>query len=129
MSKTAIVQKAYQCFGEGNVPGILELLTDNVVWISPHHAPVKPIGTFEGKDNVVQFFMQIGGTTEFQVFEPRLFVENENVVAVQGYSKGVVKSTGKSFEGEWVMWWTFEGDKVSRFQAFEDTYTAYVAFS
>ena len=45
-----------------------------------------------------------------------------------GSAKLKSKKTGKIVENDWVMTFTFNGNKVSRFQEFVNTYAAYDAF-
>ena len=35
MNNTEIVKNAYECFGSGNIQGLLELYSDDVSWITP----------------------------------------------------------------------------------------------
>jgi hypothetical protein len=47
------VQEGYAAFGRGDVPAILELLTDDIEWIEPGPPDVIPVaGTYRGKDEV-----------------------------------------------------------------------------
>jgi ketosteroid isomerase-like protein len=46
-------QEGYAAFGRGDVPAILELLTDDIEWIEPGPPDVIPAaGTYRGKEEV-----------------------------------------------------------------------------
>ena len=53
-SKAQVVQQAYEAFGRGDIPAIVGMLDDGVVWSSPGTLPHG--GTFKGPDEVARFF-------------------------------------------------------------------------
>ena len=115
------VQDAYAAFGRGDIQGILNVLTDDVEWVSPGEGLVPQGGTHRGRDGVSRFFQTVGETIQFGKFEPQTFVaQGDHVVAIGRYD-GTVKPTGRSFESDWVMVFTFKGNKVARFQEYADT--------
>jgi len=73
MSAEENVQTAkdgYAAFGRGDLPGILELLTDDIEWVNPGPPDVIPgAGTHRGKDAVAGFFGTLAQSTDFQAFE------------------------------------------------------------
>ncbi len=117
----AVVQQCYTEFGKGNVKGVLDLLTDDILWIDPGFPDIPYAGKREGKTEVTDFFMKMGGTVEFTRFEPQLFVSEGNFVTVKGFFTGKNRSTQKAFESEWMMIWEVEGGKVKYYQAYIDT--------
>lgn len=128
MSKTALIQQVYGYFGQGNIPGIIELLHPNVVFDAPYkESPMVPRGIYKGKEGVLQYFQDIANNLDIQAFEPCQFVEQGNTVVVLGYVKSKVKATGKFYETEWVMVWTVVDNQITAWKDFQDTYAGYKA--
>ena len=53
-ARAQVVEQAYEAFGRGDIPGVLALLDERVVWTSPGTLPHG--GTFKGQDEVGRFF-------------------------------------------------------------------------
>src|SRR6478672_2061561 len=99
-----IVQDMYAAFGRGDIPGVLNHLTDDVVWTT--YAPSDKIpwaGKLQGKDGVGKFFSLLNEAVEFSKFEPKEFIANGNKVVVLGTSTGIYRSNHNSNDQEWIM--------------------------
>jgi ketosteroid isomerase-like protein len=125
----AVVQQAYAAFGRGDIPGVLDLLTDDVVWTLQGPSTIPFAGTRRGREGVAEFFSLVGETLEFQQFEPREFVGQGDTVVVLGYERSLVKATGRRFEQEWAHVYTLRDGKIATGRFFEDTAAEVVAFS
>ena len=119
MNNIQVVQKVYECFGRGDIPGILELLADDVVfddnaafWIDGQPKLVPFSGRVEGKNNIPGFFQKMQETTEIKKFEPKKFFENGNDVIALCNLAGRFKTDGTEGENVWVMLWNIENGKV-----------------
>ncbi|MBI1876932.1 MAG: nuclear transport factor 2 family protein [Chloroflexi bacterium] len=121
-TKTQIVQQIYADFGQGNIPAILERLTDEFVWIQPGAPDIPWAGISKTKEQVLAFFQKLAEVVDIEQFEPRQFVSEGDTVVAIGWWKGKSKNKGKSFESDWIMTWTFAGDKVIHYQAAYDTH-------
>lgn len=120
-SKIQTVQQCYAEFGKGNAQGVLNLLTDDVVWTDPGYPEIPYAGKRQGKNEVMNFFIEMSKTIEFTRFEPQQFMNDGNSVVVKGFFTGKSIATGKTFESEWVMIWEVIGEKVKNYQAYIDT--------
>jgi len=120
--KVAIVQRVYEAFGRGDVPTILDQLTDDVDWASEAERGVAPWhGVRRGKANVPGFFQAIGETIDVTEFTPLAFAANEtDVMAVLRFGF-TVRATGKSGAMNLHHWWRFRGDKIYFYRGTEDT--------
>ncbi len=127
-TNTAVVQQAYAAFGQGDIPALLSLLTDDVEWSLPGPSVIPWAGTRHGHEGVTEFFSLIGETLEFERFEPREFVAQGNTVVVLGYERSLVKPTGYAFEQEWAHVFTLRDGKIARGRFIEDTAAQAVAF-
>jgi uncharacterized protein len=54
----AVVQSAYEAFGRGDIPAVLEAFAPDIQWHIPGRNPLA--GTYKGHDEVVGFFTQLG---------------------------------------------------------------------
>jgi hypothetical protein len=126
--KTA--QEGYAAFGRGDVPAILELLTDDIEWVEPGPPDVLPAaGTHRGKDGVGRFFATIGENLEIHKFEPHAFIAQDDHVVVLVSTEGTVKATGRKVANHIAHVWTFKDGKLAHFEAFSDTAAAVAAYS
>ncbi len=123
-------KEGYAAFGRGDVPAILDLLTDDVVWIEAGPADViAAAGTYHGKDGVAEFFTSLGGSVDIHKFEPHEFIAQGDHVVVLIHSEATVKATGKTITDHLAHVWTFRGGKLARFEVFHDTAAAVAANS
>lgn len=120
-NKIQTVQQVYGEFGKGNVPGVLNLLHDDVSWSDPGYPEIPYAAKRNGKDEVMNFFIEMSSTITFSQFEPRLFLNDGNFVVVKGFFAGKGNATGKTFESDWVMIWEVVDGKVKSYEAFVDT--------
>src|SRR3954451_23393565 len=84
---TQLVQEAYATFGRGDIPALLDMMTEDIVWVSPGPRDVLPTaGERRGHDQVAQFFSTLNDTEEIQRFEPQEFIaQDDKVVALVKY--------------------------------------------
>ena len=116
-----VVQQGYEAFGRGDIPGVLELLTEDVVWTMQGPSVIPFAGTFRGREGIAEFFTLLDETLEFEQFEPRKFVGQGDTVVVVGYERGLVKPTGRTFEHEWAHVYTLRDGKIATGLFVEDT--------
>ena len=64
-----VIQSAYEAFGRGDIPAVLEALSPDIQWHIPGRNSMA--GTYKGHDEVVGFFTQLmersGGTFNLEV--------------------------------------------------------------
>jgi ketosteroid isomerase-like protein len=120
------VQQGYEAFGRGDIPALLDLLTDDVEWTLQGPSVIPFAGTRYGREGVAEFFSVLDETLEFEQFEPREIVAQGDTVVVVGIERSLSKATGRKIEHEWAHVNTLRDGKIAKFRAFEDT-AAYVA--
>lgn len=128
MSNIATVQGMYEAFGRGDVPAILEQMSDDVVWEAwdtdntAQEAGVPWVLPRRGKDGVTGFFRDVAEGLEFHSFEPRNLLEGGNQVAATIAFDATAKATGERFQDEEIHLWTFdEAGKVTGLRHYIDT--------
>jgi uncharacterized protein len=123
-----IVQGLYAAFGRRDIPAILAVLSPDVEWSEPEN-PFNPCGgTRRGQAGFLEW-ARIGHEAEdVLALEPRAFLTGDNHVAVVGHTRCRAKSTGRTYDTDFVHVITFEAGLIVRFQEFFDTFAAGEAF-
>lgn len=122
------VQSIFEAFGRGDIPGVLEHVSEDVTWSAPGPEVVTYFGERRGHAGAAEFFQQLGGSVDFEHFEPSAFVAEGDKVVVLGRERGRVKRTGKTFDNDWALVFTLGGGKVTGFQCYENTAAIAEAF-
>ncbi len=125
---TKLVQKAYQLFKERNIPALLDMCSDTVEWVFPEIKGVAVTGTRRGRNGVADFYAKLAETQELLSFEPKEFVAQGDKVVALGHYSFRVKATGKQFESDWAEVFTIKNGKIARFQEYDNTAAAAVAY-
>ena len=118
---TALVQQAYGYFQSGDIPALLDSLSEDVEWVTTELEGVPSGGTWRGPEQVGQFFQTLGDTQEVRQLELREFVAQGDRVVTLGHYAWHVKSTGREWESDFVHVLTVRDGKVTRFQEYTDT--------
>jgi ketosteroid isomerase-like protein len=128
VKNVAAVRDLYAAFGRRDIESILAALSPEVEWCEPEN-PFNPAGgTRHGHAGFLEW-IRIGSQAEsILTLEPKQFLVGGDMVAVVGHTECLVKSTGKTYETDFVHLVTFKEGKVIRFQEFFDTYAAGEAF-
>ena len=127
-TNVVVVQETYEAVGRGDIPAVLDLLTDDVEWTLQGPSAIPFAGTRHGREGVAEFFSLVGENLEFEQFEPREFVAQGDTIAVLGHERSLIKPTGRALEQEWAHVYTLRDGKIAKFRAFEDTAAHVVAF-
>ena len=112
----AMIEGAYEAFGRGDIPGILEVLTDDVEW----HAPaVLPQGMdTTGKDGVTEFFGKVAGNWDDLQVEIDGIVASDDRVCAIGRAAGELEGTRTGYR--FVHAWTIRDGLCARFDEYAD---------
>ena len=117
MGNASIVQSAYDGFGRGDIGAVIDLLADDVEWVSPATLPQG--GHFHGKGGVVEFFQGVGGAWS------ALSLDIESVSEAGDLVVGVLQASGTRQDGSPGGYgathvFTVRNDKIVRFREFTD---------
>lgn len=123
-----IVQEGYEAFNSGDIPRLLGLFADDIKWTGPkvEHAPFA--NAHNGVNEVGDFFGKLAEAEDFSRFEPLEYIAQADKVVVLGELAATVKSTGRSYESDWVHIFHMKDGKVAEFTEFFDTAAADRAF-
>jgi uncharacterized protein len=125
-NNVATVGAIYEAFGKGDIPSVLNCLSDDVQWEqwddnSAQKSGVPWLQARKGKEGALEFFKIVGGFTikDFRVLS---LMANESQVAAEIIFEADVPATGGYFRDEEVHLWTFdEQGKVIRMRHYSDT--------
>ena len=124
------IHDVYAAFGRGDVPAVLNLLTEDVEWFTPGPPAVIPYaGSRSGSKEVAQYFKDFGQAMEITAFEPQKFFAQADQVVVLGHYSGRVRTTGNVLESEWAHAFTLRDGKIAKFRGYEDSAAVVAAFS
>lgn len=115
-------------FGNKDVPGILELLADDVR-IDFYGTPVIPYaGCYRGKAEARRFFDTVLSSVDIHQFDAEQIFSADEMVTVTGHLRLTARSTGRPIESDFVHVITVRDGKWVRFRDFMNTAVAVAAF-
>jgi ketosteroid isomerase-like protein len=115
-----VLKDAYEAFGRGDVPAVLEAMTDDIEWYEAEGMPYD--GLYHGGDAVVQnVFGPITTDLLNYTVAPEEFIASGDTVAVVVRYIGTGKATGKELDLTVVHVWDVRDGKIARFRQFADT--------
>ena len=125
---TKVIQQAYDYFKNGNIEGVLSLMSSDVDWRLPNVENMPHSGTRKGIEQVTEFFSTLAETQDAKLFDPNQFIaQGEKVVALGSYIWNV-KSTGREYASDFVHVFTVRDGKIAGFDEYFDTTPATKAY-
>jgi uncharacterized protein len=115
-----LVRGLYEAFGQGDVPGVLGGMTDDMEW---HESEGMPYGgVYHGGDEIAQnvFGPIVDDIPDLSV-APEEFIASGNTVAAVVRYAGTAKGTGSTVNVPAVHIWDVRDGKVAQFRQFIDT--------
>jgi ketosteroid isomerase-like protein len=117
---TQRTEALFAAFGRGDVPFILDQLTDDVRWVA-HLDPVVPwAGDHSGRAAVPGFFHALGGAVEVSAHPVHEIVAQGDTVVAMGDVTFRARATGRESTSSWVYVWRFREGKVCGYDQFND---------
>ena len=117
-----IVTEIYDAVGRGDMPAILDRVTDDVDWSAEADSHAAPwYGPRSGKPGVESFFRDLGGSIEITEFTPHAFATGEDDVHL--LVRWTFRSIATGREASMTMhhYWRIRDGKVEHFRGSEDT--------
>jgi ketosteroid isomerase-like protein len=111
-----LIQRGYEAFGRGDIPGVLEIFADDIEWnvteVLPQGARVR------GKQDVAGFFERLGSIWEGLNLEIEDFVASGDRVCVLGKASGTANGTQTGYG--FAHAWTVRDGAAVRFDEYAD---------
>jgi ketosteroid isomerase-like protein len=126
---TEQVREFYAAFGQGEVERMLDRMDMKVTWEAPCGGSNLPWGgVYEGKAGFMDWLETYARHVNIEVFEQREFIEETGRVVVFVYSEIEMINNGRKMIDPEVHYWTFKGDRLVKFQAFNNVAAQEAAF-
>ena len=121
-TKIETVQRIYEAFGSGDVPTILDAITDDVDFASVPDSTFAPwYGIRHNKTEVAGFFKALADNIEVTEFDVLAMASNDTDVMATIRFGLTVPDTGKSGTMLLHHWFRFDGDKIAFYRGSEDS--------
>lgn len=115
-----LARAGYAAFAAGDIPGVLALMSEDVVWSTPDSIAFG--GVYRGPEGALDFFTKLPQNFAELRVEPERYIDAGDTVVVQGRHRGRTVS-GNSFDVPWVHLWTYRDGKATSFTELMDTAT------
>ena|ERR1051326_7942200 len=130
MTTKETVKALYDAFATGNIPFILENISENFTWKDPSDPSLVPFGgEHKGRNGMMNFFQKLDGSTNITLWEVNDYVSEGNRVVAQGKHGFQSRKTGKNALLEWTMVWKLENGIPVSGRAYYNTAASEKAFS
>jgi len=120
-SNLEIVQRAYKAFVPGDLPALLNMLTDDVEFIPPKATKVPWAHPWRGRHEVERYFGTLAEALEFQAFEADEFIVSRDCVVVLGHERCVIRASGRVVEAKWAQIIDLRDGLISRHREYSDS--------
>ena len=119
---TDTLKQGYEAYGSGDIEAVLEGWADDVKW-EGGNADLPAGSDYQGKDEVVKAFQELGEAWDSLNVTPDEYVGEGDTVCVLGHVDGTPKGGDDSIKSPFVHVYRFEDGKVKRIQILTDTLT------
>jgi len=123
-----LVEQAYASFKAGDIPTLLESMSEDITWQLPEIENVPFAGKRQGRGAVAQFFTTLASLQDARSFEPREFMAQGDKVAVLGQYVWQVKANGRTYGADFAHVFTVRSGRIVAFHEYTDTAAAAKAF-
>jgi uncharacterized protein len=107
---------------------LLNLFADDIDWELDQTDNVPFSGARHAKDQVAQFFRQLGENQNPLQFAPREFIAQGDKVIALGHYAWSVKTTDRVYESDWAEVFTIRDGKIAGFREFANTAAGAAAY-
>jgi ketosteroid isomerase-like protein len=98
-----LVEQAYATFKAGDIPTLLQSLSEDVTWQLPEIENVPFAGKRQGRGAVGEFFSTLASLQDARSFEEREFIAQGDKVVVLGHYVWQVKANGRTIDGDFAL--------------------------
>jgi uncharacterized protein len=124
-----LVEQAYAKFKAGDIPTLLQSMSEDITWQLPQVENVPLGGKRQGRGEVGEFFSTLASLMVPRSFEPREFIAQADKVVVLGHYDWQVKANGRTWESDFAHVFTVRGGQIVAFQEYTDSAAIAKAFN
>ncbi|MDH2406596.1 nuclear transport factor 2 family protein [Bradyrhizobium sp. SSUT18] len=128
MKNRQFIEQAYANFKAGDIPTLLQSMSEDVTWQLPEVENVPFAGKRQGRGAVGEFFSTLATVQDSRSFEPREFIAQGDKVVVLGHYVWQVKANGRTYESDFAHVFTVRGGQIVAFHEYTDSAAAAKAF-
>ena len=124
LNNLSTVQNIYAAFGRGDIPAILEHISENCQWeYGPGENDVPWLQPRKGRAGAAEFFQAVGAELDFKSFTVTTIVGTDTCVIALATLECIVKRTGKTLRevDEPHIWHFDDKGRVAKFRHAADT--------
>lgn len=121
---TAPVKAFFEAFGKGDFQAILDTFHPEITITAVREAERKKdeiYGTYKGTDGVKDFVAGISNAFDTQSFSVENVVRAGDVAFANGKFTHQLKSTGRLFSSDWVLYAKIKGSRIYEYHFYEDS--------
>ena len=115
-----LVEQAYATFKAGDIPTLLQSMSEDVTWQLPEIENVPFAGKRRGAV-LSRVFSTLASVQDARSFEEREFIAQGDKVVVLGHYVWQVKANGRTIEGDFAHVFTVRGGQIAAFQEYMDS--------
>jgi len=127
-----VVKRLFEAFGRGDIQGALNTFAENVDFQSPVTRHAEPQISWaksrHSRGEVAAFFKEMAEKMQVRSMEAIDFISQGDRVVVEGKNTGIAKTTGRSYEHDWVMVFTIGDGEIMKHRHYYDTADILFAF-
>jgi ketosteroid isomerase-like protein len=117
-----IVKGLYEAFARGDVPAVLETLSQDIVWNEAEGFPYADHNPYVGPQAIVEgVFMRLGTEWDGWTLDLQDFVAGDDAVVAMGRYRASYKANGKDLDAQFAHVWKLRDGKAVSFQQYTDT--------
>lgn len=124
-----LVRQAYAAVGQGEIPRLLEMMSEDVEIQLPGPTQIPFTGTYRGREEAGQLFLTLAESAKVERFEPIEYIAHGDQVVVLGHEQLTAKPTGRTWATDWVMCWTVHNGEITALREFHQTAEIAAAFN
>lgn len=118
----ALIRGMYDAFTRGDVPGVLGVMSPDIVWNEAENFPYADGNPYVGPMAVAQgVFARLGSEWDGFAVAPEEILDAGDTVVALGHYLGACKATGTAMKAQMVHVWRIIDGKVTAFQQYVDT--------
>lgn len=120
-----LVRAIYDAFAAGDVPGVVALMSPDMVWNEAENFPYADGNPYCGPDAILGgVFARLASEWDGFAAVPEEFLDAGDAVVVLGRYRGTCKATSHALDAQMAHVWRIRDGKAAAFQQYTDTLQA-----
>jgi ketosteroid isomerase-like protein len=120
-SAKAVIEKWMGMLATGDMEAIAAMFTDDAVIDMPGTSDLPWAGRWRGRAKIDEYFKVMPAALEIREHEHKIWVAEDDMVAVTGLEAGASRISGKDYRAKWCWVFQVRDGKIALWDAYEDT--------